>query len=290
MQKSGNTLVLHAGEYQAKIVTVGAGIAELTHRGRHVVIPHRPDEMPLAHLGKVLVPWPNRIANGCYRHDGAEYQLAINDRASQSAIHGLLAWRDWQISDCSETTATLSVFLPPHYGYPFMLMTEIHYRLDAQSGLSACLITTNVGEVTAPYGAGVHPYLTCNLAHTDSCELMLPSHLIWQMHQAVPLTDAASQGLDYRRARKIGATQIDNTFKTTAGEWEVRLSCLEQRMTSWLRSDEPWLQIYTADKLNRKGLAAEPMSCPPDAFNSGMDVVLLKPGDSHRFRFTLGGE
>lgn len=278
MQKSGKTVVLSAGDYQAKIVTVGAGMAELTHKGRHLIIPHHPNEMPLAHLGKVLIPWPNRIANGCYRHDGVEYQLAINDRVSQSAIHGLLAWRDWQLSDCSETAATLNVFLPPHYGYPFMLMTEMRYQLNAETGLCASITTTNIGDTAAPYGAGVHPYLTCNLASTDSCELTLP------------LTDAVSPELDYRHSRKIGAAQIDHTFRTTGIEWEVRLTSREQRMVAWLRASQPWLQIYTADKLNRKGLAVEPMSCPPDAFNSGQDVVLLAPGETHRFSFTIGGE
>lgn len=290
MQKSGKTVVLTAGDYQAKIVTVGAGMAELTHQGRHLVIPHHPDEMPLAHLGKVLIPWPNRIANGCYPHDGVEYQLAINDRASHSAIHGLLAWRDWRISDCSQTAATLNIFLPPHYGYPFMLMTEVCYQLDAATGLTARITTTNIGGVAAPYGAGVHPYLTCNLASTDSCALTLPANQVLQMNRTTQLIDVAPLGLDYQRSRKIGDTRIDHTFKTTGTEWEVRLSSQQQRMTTWLRSDQPWLQIYTADKLNRKGLAAEPMSCPPDAFNSGLDVVLLTPGDTHRFCFSIGGE
>ncbi len=61
MHKSGTTIALTAGEWQATIVTVGAGLASLTRRQRHVVIPHTPEEMPLAHLGKVLIPWPNRI-------------------------------------------------------------------------------------------------------------------------------------------------------------------------------------------------------------------------------------
>lgn len=56
MHSGGKTIHLQAGHYQAKIVTVGAGLAELTHRGRHIVIPHKPEEMPLAHLGKVLIP------------------------------------------------------------------------------------------------------------------------------------------------------------------------------------------------------------------------------------------
>ncbi|MQK61205.1 aldose epimerase, partial [Escherichia coli] len=90
-------------------------------QGCHLVIPHKPEEMPLAHLGKVLIPWPNRIANGCYRYQGQEYQLPINEHSSKAAIHGLLAWRDWQISELTATSVTLTAFLPPSYGYPFML-------------------------------------------------------------------------------------------------------------------------------------------------------------------------
>jgi aldose 1-epimerase len=30
------------------------------------------------------------------------------------------------------------------------------------------------------------------------------------------------------------------------------------------------------------------MSCPPDAFNSGIDLVVLQPGDSHSLELTIG--
>jgi len=36
------------------------------------------------------------------------------------------------------------------------------------------------------------------------------------------------------------------------------------------------------------GLAAEPMSCPPDAFNSGIDVIFLAPQARHLMTFTIG--
>lgn len=54
MHCSGQTVSLAAGDYHATIVTVGAGLAELTFQGCHLVIPHKPEEMPLAHLGKCL--------------------------------------------------------------------------------------------------------------------------------------------------------------------------------------------------------------------------------------------
>lgn len=48
-----------------------------------------------------------------------------------------------------------------------------------------------------------------------------------------------------------------------------------------LSSDARWLQVYTADNIGRVGVAVEPMSCPPNAFNSGTDVVALGAGQTH---------
>ena len=40
----------------------------------------------------------------------------------------------------------------------------------------------------------------------------------------------------------------------------------------------------------RRSLAVEPMTCPPDAFRSGVDLVVLQPGESHRASFTVAGD
>lgn len=289
MHKSGTTIALGAGEYRAEIVTVGAGIASLTHRERHIVIPHPPEEMPLAHLGKVLIPWPNRITNGTYLHEGMTLTPAINDRAGNTAIHGLLAWQTWQIVEQSAAHVVLSAFLAPTYGYPFMLAAEVTYRLDEHTGLSAHILSKNIGDATAPYGAGVHPYLTCNRQSVDECELRLPACQIFDVATSRHYADAI---LDFRHARVIGKTCIDHTFNVPQRDapWEVRLLHPPTAMSVWLRSDQPWLQIYSGEKVQRKGLAVEPMSCPPDAFNSGIDRVWLHPGDTHVLHFDIGSE
>lgn len=254
MHSGGKTIHLQAGHYEAKIVTVGAGLAELMHHGRHIVIPHKPEEMPLAHLGKVLVPWPNRVADGCYQHNGKTFQLAVNDPISHTAIHGLLAWRDWQINQQSASEVSLMIFLPPSYGYPFALI--------------------------APYGAGAHPYLTCNLHPIDDCELTLPT------------SEETCSERDFTTPRIIAQTTIDHTFRTLPpdAEWEVRITSQSQNMSTFLRSHQPWLQIYTGEKLARRGLAVEPMTCPPDAFNSGINLIHLAPGEAHQMHFLIGSE
>ena len=289
MHKSGITIALAAGDYRAEIVSVGAGIASLTHRGRHLVIPHPPEEMPLAHLGKVLIPWPNRIASGSYQYGGSTFTPAINDRAGNTAIHGLLAWLNWQFVEQTPSRVTLSAFLAPSYGYPFMLASEVSYWLDETTGLSARLLSHNIGDVTAPYGVGIHPYLTCNLQRIDECGLQLPTRALFNVANKEMFTDDA---LDFLALRNIASTQIDHTFKAPEGRapYAVRLTHPQTDMTVCLKTHAPWLQIYSGEKLERRGLAVEPMSCPPDAFNSGIDVVHLNPGDSHRLSFEIGSE
>ena len=52
MHCSGQTVSLAAGDYHATIVTVGAGLAELTFQGCHLVIPHKPEEMAAGTSGQ----------------------------------------------------------------------------------------------------------------------------------------------------------------------------------------------------------------------------------------------
>ena len=54
-----------------------------------------------------------------------------------------------------------------------------------------------------------------------------------------------------------------------------------------LSSDARWLQVYSADNIGRVGVALEPMSCPPNAFNSGTDVVALSAGQTHTLRASI---
>ena len=56
-----------------------------------------------------------------------------------------------------------------------------------------------------------------------------------------------------------------------------------------LSSDARWLQVCSADYSGRVGVAVEPMSCPPNAFNSGRDVVALGEGETHTLSARISG-
>ena len=54
----------------------------------------------------------------------------------------------------------------------------------------------------------------------------------------------------------------------------------------WADRSYPIIQLFTGDTLSdarrRRGLAAEPTTCPPNAFQTGNGVRRLEPGDSTR--------
>ena len=55
------------------------------------------------------------------------------------------------------------------------------------------------------------------------------------------------------------------------------------QVSLWVDQSYPYLMIFTGDSLpnfNRRGLAVEPMTCPPNAFRSGEDLIRLEPSAS----------
>ena len=56
----------------------------------------------------------------------------------------------------------------------------------------------------------------------------------------------------------------------------------EHSVELWLDDGYPFVELYTADTLRperrRRGLAVEPMTCPPNAFQTGDSVIRLEPG------------
>ena len=54
------------------------------------------------------------------------------------------------------------------------------------------------------------------------------------------------------------------------------------RSRVWADAAFGWWQVFTGDTLHgerhRRSVAVEPMTCPPDAFRSGRDLIVLEPG------------
>jgi galactose mutarotase-like enzyme len=72
-----------------------------------------------------LIPWPNRLRDGHYGFDGADYQAALTEPDKHNAIHGLLRRRPCQLTRHDPDRVTLATTLHPMQGYPFTLDVQI---------------------------------------------------------------------------------------------------------------------------------------------------------------------
>jgi aldose 1-epimerase len=280
--------IAHGGQ-RAVVVEVGGGIREYAVDGRDVLQSYDRDAMCDGAHGAVLVPWPNRIGDGRYTFDAVEHQLALSEVSTATAIHGLLRWVPWQCVAHLPDTVTMAADLHPSPGYPYDLRVEVAYSLAAD-GLTVRTTVTNTGDADAPVGLGHHPYLWAGGGPVDDAALELPAatRLTTDARQLPVGREAvAGTGFDFRAARTIGATRIDHAFTDLVpdgdGRCTARLTGSDARTVElWVDAAYRYLEVYTGDTLApgraRLAVAVEPMTCPPDAFRTGEDVVRLRPG------------
>lgn len=292
---AGENLVLTHGAYRAEVVTVGACLRSLTHDGVDLVAGWPVGEMCPHYRGAVLMPWANRVGGGRYDFGGTTQQLALSEPGKGNALHGLVHWVAWTVAEHDDRRAVLRYSLPSQLGYPWALDLAVQHELGPD-GLTLTLSATNVGDEAAPYGTGMHPYLTVGRV-VDDCELTLPAPTWSAMDEhglAAPAVPVEGTAWDFRTARAIGEQVMDHPFGGVEDGASAVLRDPGSGRSVSLTAHEGvrWLHVYTGDGLEgheREALAIEPVTAPPDAFRSGIDLITLEPGATHRASFTIAG-
>ena len=292
LSPSGAQVELALGDQRAVVTTVGAGLRTYSAGGRDVLDAYSEDEICPSGRGQLLAPWPNRIDGGRYAFEGASYQLDLSEPAQGNAIHGLTRWTGWQPAAQAADAVQLRHVLYGRPGYPFCLELTAEYRVSPADGLRVSVTAGNAGSRPAPYGTGSHPYLTAGTALVDECELELPAGL-WLpadergIPQGQP-EDVTGTPYDFRVPRPVAGTRVDHAFTGLVpgpdGRAWARLSGAGVQVAFWAGQGYRWLQVFTGDALDpahrRRAIAIEPMTCPPNCFVTGTDLLVLQPGDS----------
>ena len=288
---SGEQVELRRGQQRAVVVEVGGGLRRYDVGDREVLHPYPRDAMCDGAHGAPLIPWPNRLADGRYAFDGAELQVALTEPTKHNAIHGLMRWRSWQVADQAPDRVVMAARLRPMTGYPFALDLHIAYELDDE-GLRVSTTATNVGATACPYGTGHHPYLSPGAGRLlDECTFQLEAgtRVDTDDERQLPTgrVPVAGSAYDFTSPRRIGQLAVDYAFtdlvRDEHGRAWMRLTGPDGGVVGlWVDATYPYLEVFTGDTLapdrRRRGLGAEPMTCPPNAFASGEQVTRLEPG------------
>ncbi len=91
-----------------------------------------------------------------------------------------------------------------------------------------------------------------------------------------------STEVDLRRGKRLRSTRFDDGFTgltTENGRGFAEVQTPSRRRSAVVRRDYKFLQVFTVENLTpgQSGVAIEPMTCAPDAFNSGAGLIVLEP-------------
>jgi aldose 1-epimerase len=277
---------------RATIVEVGGGLRSYVADGRELLDGYAEDEMATSARGQPLIPWPNRLRDGQYTWDDQAHQAPLSEPAKGNAIHGFVRFANWTCLAQTTSRVDLGHVLRPRPGYPFTLAVRLSYRIGPD-GLTITTTASNVGSQALPYASGQHPYLAAPAGLVDESALQAPGATYLPTDaRGIPTQTEPVQGgpYDFRGGRKLGTVELDlaftNLHRDENGRAWVRLRAPDGHGAAvWLDESYPYVELFTGDSLpdaqrRRRGLGVEPMTAPPNAFQTGTDVQRLEPGAS----------
>jgi aldose 1-epimerase len=289
-------LTLHNHGFVAIVDTYGSHLNSLTYNGRNLIEPKA--DISRFH-GSVLAPWPNRIADGKYQFRGRAYSVEVNEVQRHNALHGLVTKLEWAVAEIHSDSLVLTLHLPTSKGYPWSLDLISRFQIEKE-GLRWRIEAINVGVEVAPYGVSIHPYLVTGTdISVNDFYLSFQSSEFLEVDDErllpIEVRNVTVRGFDFNHSTKIGERFVDHAFKIPTSPKSNRINVTDENgVGSFMEFDNKarWIQIHTADRdggpESRRCLAVEPMSCPPDAFNSGIDLIELNPGQSFSMSWLIG--
>lgn len=295
----GRLFQIAHGEHRAVVTESGATLRAYDVGSRPVLEAFDGPETPvIGAQGEILAPWPNRVVDGLWSWRGAQQQLWITEPSRGHAIHGLVRRLRWSASTVEPHHVGMEATLLAHPGWPFPLHLAVAYKVGP-AGLVCRLTATNVGRAACPYGAAAHPYLAVPGGSVDDAVVRIAAATWLATDDRLSPTErrpTAGSPYDFDGVAPVGGRQADNAFcdleRLPDDRVEVTVAAPDGRTTVlWGDATVRWWQLFTGDALperwRRHALALEPMTCGPNALNTGIDLVVLEPGDSHAMTWGL---
>jgi aldose 1-epimerase len=235
-----------------------------------------------------LSPYACRVNNAKYRFGENDY-LLTKYSSHGNALHGLIYDADFSIAGNESNEQYASINLEYVYdksseGFPFHYKCNVEYRLTERNSLAVSSTVMNLDDKLMPIVDGWHPYF--NLGDSvDEYLVEFQSKEQLEFDERLIPTGTLTPYEEFGSLRTFGPTVFDNCFTLNFAECQplcvIRNPGKKIQLEFHPDASYPYLQIYTPD--HRKSIAIENLSAAPDAFNNGMGLKVLSPGESATF-------
>lgn len=260
----------------AKInLACGGSLQEFIFGGKTIISDLRSMGYSDLYASSVLFPFVNRIKDGKYTYKVKQYQLEKNE--GTNAQHGLVYHKLFRLVESAESASSASVTLAyqeKNYvaGFPFLYALYLTYTLT-EDGIILKAVIKNEDEKTFPFNVGWHPYFySSNLK-----ESQLKIDSIQKLTFDTEMIATGLEGHFQKKPLLIGEKYFDDCFQLSNGN--IVFKTPEYSLSLSSNAESNYLQVYTPKIKNI--LAIEPLTGPPNSFNSKKDLQILKPGEAY---------
>jgi len=174
-------------------------------------------------------------------------------------------------------------------GYPFDVRVSVLYQLF-DDRLDVLVGAENLGVEPAPFGVGMHPYFRCGADFAETRLYLRVRERLVLDQNGTPTGDLETFDGELGT---IGDRALDLVLRRDDMPQEAAAEVAGPAGTIRLRLGPSfqWLVVYTGDTLppdeRRRAVAVEPLTCPPNAFANGIDVISLAPKQPWRDQWSL---
>jgi aldose 1-epimerase len=206
----------------------------------------------------IMAPWPNRIRDGVFEHEGRSYFVPEN--APPHAIHGTVNELPFEIVEQTTSSVTLRSGLGDLWPFDGTIM--VRAELDGPSLVQEITIASNNGE-SFPAGFGWHPWFQRNFGGGDVA-IAAPVTDMWILDQAMTPTGERVQlhdEFDIRESVIPDIGSLDDCFRIQPGE-ATTLSWPELSLQIQSSPNLAHLQVYTPSD----SICVEPQTAAVNAF------------------------
>lgn len=262
------------GSSKAVVDTMGAHVVDVSLEGEPVVKPSSDGSQTHGGIA-VLLPYAGRIRRGEYRFEGKNFRLPVGKDGH--AIHGFAKDVRWKLLKSGSDFVVLTSRLKGQ-GYPGIVEATVAYSIARGSFSTDCHVK-NVGWRECPVVAGFHPYF---LGDDWRISTRGTAHKYLLQDRYFPTGERAPFSFD-----GVGPhSKLDDCFRIGGA---VRL-LLGRRKLVIRRKRMPYLVVYDGEYAEEKSVAIEPYTGLPNAYNNGIGLGIIKPGQdfSCGYSFRIG--
>ncbi|WP_062210620.1 aldose 1-epimerase family protein [Demequina oxidasica] len=276
----------------ATVTSIGAGLRVL-RVGDIDIIQGFPADAEVAFCaGQILIPWPNRVRDGAWSHEGTALQLPINEADRNNAIHGFLLTLPHEVMASSPESVLLHTTIAASDGYPWELSVVTEYVLT-EAGVAITHRITNASATPAPVAVGSHPFPRIGDVPTEDLVVTLDAATRVVVDERLnPTGTEAVEGtrFDLRAGQRVGDFDLDTAYADITprpdGTRALTATAPDGRsVTVWGDSNFTQAQVFNTDEFPADGgttwaVALEPTTAAPNALASGEDLHLVAPGET----------